>query len=54
MDERCWCGNRLGHAYESWVCGRCERPCCPSCAERDGVAATCVACHRAGPERLAA
>ncbi len=45
MEERCWCGENLRHFYESWVCGRCHRPCCPACSEREGTGATCMACR---------
>ncbi len=45
MNERCWCGDVLRHAYESWICAHCRRPCCPACAERSEAAAvTCLGC----------
>jgi hypothetical protein len=48
MTERCWCGETLRHAYESWRCEACGRGCCPECAEADQGRPTCLGCVVAG------
>jgi hypothetical protein len=46
MSEHCRCGDPIRHVYESWTCTRCQRACCPACAEHDGDAALCIGCHQ--------
>jgi len=56
MIDPCRCGERVRHAYESWTCVDCGRPCCPACAERDGRRVACLACagRPAVPQRATA
>jgi hypothetical protein len=54
MNERCWCGDVLRHAYESWTCAGCARACCPSCADHDGRQATCARCGQPDGRRAGA
>jgi len=44
MLDHCRCGERIRHAYESWTCEGCGRPCCPACAERTGRRVACLDC----------
>jgi hypothetical protein len=48
MEDRCWCGEALRHAYESWRCAACGRACCPACAEAEGGRPMCLGCVGAG------